>query len=32
MVFERALVIATQGESPWVDHIGPKATNPLTAP
>jgi hypothetical protein len=31
-VFERALLIATQGQSPWLDHIGPKATNPLTAP
>jgi hypothetical protein len=31
-VYERALVIATQGQSPWLDHIGPKATNPLTAP
>jgi len=32
MAYERALVIATQGQSPWVDHIGPKATNPLIAP
>jgi hypothetical protein len=31
-VYERALVIATKGQSPWLDHIGPKATNPLTAP
>jgi hypothetical protein len=31
-VYERALLIATQGQSPWLDHIGPKATNPLTAP
>jgi hypothetical protein len=32
MAYERALVIATKGQSPWVDHIGPKATNPLTGP
>jgi hypothetical protein len=31
-VYERALVFVTDGQAPWLDHIGPKATNPLTAP
>src|SRR5712691_11913480 len=29
-VYERALVLVPNGETPWLDHIGPKATNPLT--
>ena len=32
MLYERALVFLTDGQGPWLDHIGPKATNPLTAP
>ena len=31
-VYERGLVIATEGESAWLDHIGPKAATPLVAP
>jgi hypothetical protein len=31
-IHERALVFVTDGQGPWLDHIGPKATNPLTAP
>jgi hypothetical protein len=31
-VFERGLVIATEGEAPRLDHIGPKASTPLEAP
>ena len=31
-IYERALVFVTDGQGPWLDHIGPKATNPLTAP
>lgn len=32
MSYERALVFVTDGQGPWLDHVGPKATNPLTAP
>jgi hypothetical protein len=31
-IHERALVFVTEGQGPWLSHIGPKATNPLTAP
>lgn len=31
-IHERALVFVTEGQGPWLDHIGPKATNPLAAP
>jgi hypothetical protein len=31
-IYESALVFVTEGQEPWLDHIGPKATNPLTAP
>jgi hypothetical protein len=29
---ERALVILGHGQGPWLDFIGPRATNPLSAP
>jgi hypothetical protein len=31
-IYERALVFVTEGQVPWLSHIGPKANNPLTAP
>jgi hypothetical protein len=31
-IYERALVFVTEGQGPWLSHIGPKATSPLTAP
>lgn len=31
-IHERALVFVTDGQGPWLDHIGSKATNPLAAP
>ena len=30
--FERALVVVTDGQGAWLDHIGPKAATPLQAP
>ena len=30
--FERALVVVTEGQGAWLDHIGPKATSRLQAP
>ena len=32
LIHERSLVFVTEGQGPWLSHIGPRATNPLTAP
>lgn len=32
LIHQRALVFVTDGQGPWLDHIGSKANTPLTAP